>query len=148
LLIRPATPADIPDLIALDRQSASAAHWDRTAYDLAFAEAGPPRTVLVVEKDGTVAGFVIARIIESDWEIENVVVSPAEQRAGLGSMLLRSLLEQARLQKASAIFLEVRESNAAARAAYSKAGFCESGRRTSYYQNPAEDAVLYRLDNP
>ena len=43
------------------------------------------------------------------------------------------------------MFLEVRESNAAARTLYEKAGFEQTGRRHSYYTSPLEDAILYRL---
>jgi ribosomal-protein-alanine N-acetyltransferase len=42
------------------------------------------------------------------------------------------------------VFLEVRESNSAARTLYEKAGFEATGLRKSYYANPVEDAVLYR----
>jgi ribosomal-protein-alanine N-acetyltransferase len=42
------------------------------------------------------------------------------------------------------VFLEVRESNAAARALYANAGFEQTSRRKSYYANPLEDAILYR----
>ena len=47
---------------------------------------------------------------------------------------------------AKAVFLEVRESNYAARALYEKWAFVESGRRRRYYQDPNEDAILYRID--
>ena len=47
---------------------------------------------------------------------------------------------------AGAVFLEVRESNRAARALYEKWAFLESGRRRGYYKDPEEDAILYRLD--
>ncbi|PYX86627.1 MAG: ribosomal-protein-alanine N-acetyltransferase [Acidobacteria bacterium] len=146
LLIRTATPADIPDLIALDRQATSAAHWDRGTYDAAFAGGGPPRAILVLETDARILGFAIARIVVSDWEIENIVVATVAQRSGLGTMLLRALLEQARLQNSRAVFLEVRDSNLAARALYKKFGFVENARRKAYYRNPDEDALLYRLD--
>jgi ribosomal-protein-alanine N-acetyltransferase len=39
----------------------------------------------------------------------------------------------------------VRQSNTAAQNLYTKAGFEQTGRRKSYYANPIEDAVLYRL---
>jgi ribosomal-protein-alanine N-acetyltransferase len=42
------------------------------------------------------------------------------------------------------VFLEVRESNAAARTLYENAGFEQTGRRRSYYTSPLEDAILYR----
>ena len=52
----------------------------------------------------------------------------------------------ARARGAKAVFLEVRESNQAARALYEKWAFLESGRRRRYYQEPDEDAILYRID--
>jgi len=50
----------------------------------------------------------------------------------------------ARAKGAQSIFLEVRESNQAARSLYEKWAFVESGRRIRYYQNPQEDAIAYR----
>ena len=44
---------------------------------------------------------------------------------------------------ASAILLEVRESNRLARQLYEKRGFSEVGRRRAYYRDPVEDSILY-----
>ena len=54
-------------------------------------------------------------------------------------------LNLARRQGALAVFLEVRESNRAARALYEKWAFVENDRRKRYYSNPEEDAIVYRL---
>jgi len=43
-----------------------------------------------------------------------------------------------------AAFLEVRESNTAARALYGSRGFREIGRRKNYYRRPVEDALVMR----
>ncbi len=43
-----------------------------------------------------------------------------------------------------AAFLEVRESNAAARGLYGSRGFREIGRRKNYYRRPVEDALVMR----
>lgn len=102
----------------------------------------------MAESNGRVTGFVVARIIASEWEIENISVAEESQRSGVGTRLLSGLLEQAHLCRASAVYLEVRESNAAAHALYTKTGFCPDGRRKDYYRNPDEDAILYRLDHP
>jgi ribosomal-protein-alanine N-acetyltransferase len=59
--------------------------------------------------------------------------------------LIDNVLREARKNGALAILLEVRESNAAARALYAKVGFREEGRRPRYYRDPDEDAVLMRL---
>ena len=55
------------------------------------------------------------------------------------------LLRRAQSEGATAIFLEVRESNHAARSLYEKWAFSESGRRPRYYTQPEEDAIVYRL---
>jgi len=44
------------------------------------------------------------------------------------------------------VYLEVRESNAPARALYAAHGFKEVGRRKQYYRRPVEDAIVLRRD--
>jgi len=143
--IRPATLADIPSMLQLDRQSATAAHWTDEQYRQAFQSEGPPRLLLVAESSLNIVGFLVARHVAPEWELENIVVAPSARRKGLGMRLLGALLAAARETNSSAIFLEVRESNAAARTLYEKASFEPAGRRKAYYANPVEDAVLYRL---
>ncbi len=93
----------------------------------------------------TLVGFLVARHVSGEWELENIVVAPEFRGRGLGSQLLRALVARVREVESRAVFLEVRESNAAARKLYQKAGFREAGRRRRYYADPAEDAVLYCL---
>jgi ribosomal-protein-alanine N-acetyltransferase len=83
-----------------------------------------------------------------EWEIENIAVAGPARRRGLGTRLLGELLDQARDRGADAVFLEVRESNRAARALYEKWAFLESGRRRGYYKDQEEDAIVYRLCFP
>ena len=59
--------------------------------------------------------------------------------------LMRELIQRAKSDAASAILLEVRESNLPARRLYEKHEFREVGRRRVYYRDPVEDAVLYAL---
>lgn len=72
------------------------------------------------------------------------MVVPAARRKGLGRQLLDALLAAAHKTDSESVFLEVRESNAAARKFYNKAGFQQIGRRKSYYTDPPDDAILYR----
>ncbi len=90
-------------------------------------------------------GFLIAHQLHREWELENLVVAPDFRRKGLATKLFAALLTRARGTNSESVFLEVRESNQAARALYARLGFKESGRRKLYYTNPHEDAVLYRL---
>jgi ribosomal-protein-alanine N-acetyltransferase len=112
-----------------------------------FAGGTPERIALVLEETGIVA-FIVARGIGDEWEIENVAVAGPARRRGLGARLLGELLMQLKRRGVSSVFLEVRESNAAARMLYEKWAFVESGRRTAYYRDPAEDAIVYRLTFP
>jgi ribosomal-protein-alanine N-acetyltransferase len=157
-LIRAATSADIPAIIALDRACITAAHWTEEQYLDALDRSGVERLALVAETlpstasaeanataAGSFQGLLVARHVAAEWELENIVVAPSARRQGLGQQLLDALLAAARETSSSGVFLEVRESNASARSFYEKAGFAQTGRRKSYYTNPAEDAVLYRL---
>lgn len=143
--IRAATPADIPAMLRLVNHSATAAQWSREQYEQVFGNDPPRRVALVIEEAVGVQGFLIAREIAGEWEIENVAIAGAARRRGLGTRLLGSFLGQARAQGGAAVFLEVRESNHAARLLYEKWAFMESGRRSSYYTQPQEDAIVYRL---
>jgi ribosomal-protein-alanine acetyltransferase len=165
--VRPAIPEDIPDLIELERLSPTAAHWSQEGYRHAIEGVGDlsERVVLVIESDdslrreinnpalspqeprrqgpGILAGFLVARHVEREWELENIVVGSEFRGRGVGRQLIDALLSRVRATNGSAVFLEVRESNEAARKLYEKAGFREIGRRKLYYSLPAEDAVLY-----
>ncbi len=154
--IRPATLADIPHIIRLERESASAGHWTDEQYFQLFqserpfrlllvAEAEPPKTSGFKSKGGSgVLGFLVAQHLAPEWELENIVVAPAARRKGLGKRLLEALIAAADEAESSSMVLEVRESNTAARTFYEKAGFEQIGRRRSYYTSPLEDAILYR----
>jgi ribosomal-protein-alanine N-acetyltransferase len=144
--IRPATAADLPAMMSLEKHSATAAHWSADQYAAIFGAASSGRVALVIHEESDCHGFVIAREVSTEWEIENIAVAGSARRRGLGTRLLGELLDLAKARGAVAVFLEVRESNQAARALYEKSAFLESGRRRRYYKNPQEDAILYRLD--
>jgi [ribosomal protein S18]-alanine N-acetyltransferase len=143
--IRPASPADIPAMMVLEKHAATAAHWSVEQHESAFSSGAPSRVVLILEEDGGVQAFIAGRALDKDWEIENIAVAGPARRRGLGTRLLGEFLDSARGRGAEAVFLEVRESNLAARRVYEKWAFVESGRRNCYYREPEEDAVVYRL---
>jgi [ribosomal protein S18]-alanine N-acetyltransferase len=152
--IRPATADDIFSLLNLERQCPTAAHWTEQQYRQVFrrgvaclilvVEASPP-AASDSESGGDLVGFLVARHLAPEWELENIVVALTSRRKGLGKRLLEALLAAAHETNSDSVFLEVRESNAAARTFYVQAGFEQSGRRKAYYANPVEDAILYRL---
>jgi [ribosomal protein S18]-alanine N-acetyltransferase len=146
LSIRPATYGDLSAMMALEKHAATAAHWSVEQYEALFRASSPDRVALLIEEESQVQGFVIARVLGEEWEVENMAVTGPARRRGLGTRLFGELLDLAKAKGATAVFLEVRESNRAARALYEKWAFLESGQRKRYYKDPEEDAILYRLD--
>jgi ribosomal-protein-alanine N-acetyltransferase len=144
--VRAAKVEDIPEIRRLEESTASAAHWPQDVYaDICRSDA-PSRIMLVAENiERKLCAFVVARVVADECELENIVVDSAESRQGIASALLQQLSRAARSQGAKRIFLEVRESNSAARALYEKCGFQRDGERGAYYSDPVEKAILYSL---
>jgi len=139
--IRSASLNDVPAILAIEGQAPGAAHWTSEQYKKLVGSG----VVLVAEEEGQLCGFVCAKAVAGEWEIENVVVAAAFLRRGIANELVRELIHRAANEAASAILLEVRESNLPARRLYEKLGFCEVGHRRVYYRNPVEDAILCAL---
>ncbi len=151
LTIRPAAEGDIPAITAIEKHAATAAHWSAAQYESllrtpAAAASGPRRVSLVILEGESLQGFAIARAGAGEWEIENIAVAGPARKRGLGTRLLGELLTRARAEGVEAAVLEVRESNHAAHSLYEKWAFVAVGRRSNYYRDPQEDAILYRLN--
>lgn len=142
--IRLAHPSDVTSILAVEQSVPPAAHWSREKYEEVFARADL-RRMLVMDEEAAIKGFIVVRTLGGEWEIENIAIETASTRRGLGSQLLHAMLSQARSEKVTTIWLEVRESNHAARSFYEKFLFQVRSRRLSYYHNPADDAIIYVL---
>jgi [ribosomal protein S18]-alanine N-acetyltransferase len=144
--VRPAAKSDLPRLMEIAAHSATAAHWSELQYQKLFApDPLQNHAVLVIEEPSGVVGFIVARQLGTEWEIENIAVTGPARRRGLGTRLLGEFLELVRSHGGRTIFLEVRESNLAARTLYEKWAFVEAGRRKQYYVDPAEDALIFKF---
>lgn len=103
------------------------------------------RVLLVAECDGKCFGYVGAYSVCGETDILTVAVDPSVRRMGIGRKLLDALVDALDPDN-DAVFLEVRESNDAARALYVSLGFVEVGRRRGYYKFPTEDAIMYKKE--
>jgi ribosomal-protein-alanine acetyltransferase len=90
-------------------------------------------------------GLLIASVIPPQAELESIAVSEAAQRQGVGRRLILALVGELKAAGAHEVFLEVRASNQRALEFYRSMGWVESGRRSRYYADPEEDAVLMNL---
>lgn len=146
IAIRSATLNDVPAIFAIERSAPSAAHWTSEQYtELLGSGIVLVSEEAVAEEAGQISGFICAKPVAGEWEIENVAVAAQLLRRGIADRLLQELIQRAESEPAAAILLEVRESNLPARRLYEKRGFREVGRRRTYYKDPPEDAILYAL---
>ena len=131
---RPASGADLALIAQIQAASPEASQWDVPEY-LKYE-------LLVALCDGRVAGFAVARrLAESEAELLNLAVDPAFRRRGIGRRLVAEVTSNLR----GTLWLEVRESNVTARKFYKSLGFCEAGRRPSYYPDSAEGAIVMNV---
>ena len=132
---------DIPAVCAIE-QAVFADAWSEQTVTDSFES--PFGVWLVVRgEDGVPKAYLGGMCIAGEAEIYRVAAHPEHRRQGLGEQLVRAL---AAMNGVDAIFLEVRRSNAPARALYEKCGFTVCGERKNYYEHPTEDAVLMRWE--
>ena len=130
------TPADLAALHAACFTS------PRPWSEAEFAGFLSNRLVFLLTEPG---GFLLGRVIADEAEILTLAVDPACRRRGIAARLVDAFLTESKQRGAASAFLEVAESNSAARALYASAGFTESGRRRGYYDRldgGAEDGLV------
>lgn len=148
LAIRKAAESDIADVLLIEQASFTDA-WSSDAF-LTSLESGHMRFLVAQEDlgpgDSRLVGYVIAIVMASEAEIADIAVAPSHRGRGVGGGLLDKVTANLREVRVKDVYLEVRESNAAARALYQSRAFRQVGRRKRYYQFPAEDALILRRD--
>lgn len=142
-LIRPAAEADLNQIVQIERES-FADPWTEESFHRLLG--GHPAIFQVIEcpPDFRVAGYVIAFAVGEDAELLNVAVESKFRGKGLAGQMLDAVLVELGGRGVRTAFLEVRESNSAARALYGSRRFTEIGRRRNYYRRPVEDALVMR----
>ncbi len=143
MTIRPLVEADLTRVVQIER-AAFTDPWSRRAFEELMAQP-QLRAVALDAPDGRLAGYALYSLVAGEGEILNLAVDPAARRRGYGRLLLETVLEALRAAGASAVYLEVRQSNAAAIQLYTGAGFRRLSLRKKYYSNPVEHAVTMAL---
>ncbi len=111
------------------------------------SEVRNPLSLWLVAVDGDkIAGYVGSQSVLGWADMMNLAVDPEYRRMGIGENLVTELINKLKDNQVTCLTLEVRLSNAAAIALYTKLGFLEVGRRPGYYHNPREDALILRKE--
>ena len=94
-----------------------------------------------------VAAFCACWIVYDELHINTIAVAADLRRRGLAARLMSHVLRDAARAGARRATLEVRRSNAAARALYERLGFTLTAVRPRYYTQPDEDALILWRDD-
>ena len=107
-----------------------------------------PLSLWLCAMDGdTVAGYIGSQTVLGESDMMNIAVHPDYRRRGIGRALVLALCAAVKKHMiASALTLEVRDSNVPAIALYESLGFAQIGLRKNYYQHPKEDARILRKE--
>ena len=145
------TEHDLLEVVEIEEQS-GLSRWGWAAY-YAELQGGNRELMLVARPVGArgldqykIAGYIVARETAGELHVNNIAVRDRYRRRGYGLLLLGSVLEEARRRRATMAFLEVRSGNSAAQSLYERCGFKAIARRSNYYSDPPEDAVVMSLD--
>lgn len=141
--IRSMRPADLDDVMAIERRSFTAP-WEEATFRGLMRR--PTASLLVAEREGEVVGYSVTWFAADEAELGDIAVVPELRGFGLGRRMLEEAVAEARKRGARSLFLEVREANRVARQLYHSAGFEVVGVRKQYYNEPVEDAIVMRLD--
>jgi ribosomal-protein-alanine N-acetyltransferase len=115
--------------------------WSEQSLELLLRDGAVGFVALV---DGTVAAYGGMMYVLDEGQITNIATHPSYRKRGLGRAVVNALSEYAQENGISNVYLEVRESNAAARRLYAVCGYTEIGQRRRFYRDPVEDAVLMK----
>ena len=143
LLIRSMESLDVLPIAELE-QICFSSPWSERALKESLEK--PEYIFLVAELEGRIAGYVGMIRALDEGDIMNLAVFPEFRKRGVGRGLLAALFDRAKALCINRVFLEVRESNEAARALYEKAGFHAIGLRKNFYEAPRENGVLMSWD--
>jgi ribosomal-protein-alanine N-acetyltransferase len=134
--IRRAAAADLDSVMLIEKDGGG--DWKKEFFMNELRN--PFALFFVALAGGVTAGFAVVWAAADELQLNNIGVSKAMRRRGIGSALLKFIKEYPYKEKPSRIFLEVREKNSTAISFYESHGFRASGTRPNYYGD--DNAIL------
>ena len=137
---------ELPDVMEIEAHSFPSP-WSEESFRFELQD-NPFASLFVVRPPGgrKVIGFASVWVLDQELKINIIAVHADWRTQGIGSCLLKYLLDFAAGQGCREASLEVRPSNEAAIRLYRSAGFVQVGSRRDYYPDTHEDALLMALD--
>ena len=141
-LVRLAAENDIAEIVAIEQKCFSDP-WSENTFLSCLNET---TDLFVLEANGDICGYaVFDRTLGNEAELQNIAVAPESRGRGFSRLLMDAIIDSSSRNGVVRIMLEVRASNEAAIALYTKYGFDKVGLRPGYYRHPTENAILMDL---
>ena len=128
-------PDDAPALADLHAEGGFSHAWSVSEFEELLADRAVETEILCDSKHTErLFGFSMSRVVADEAEILTIVVSQARRGEGLGRRLLDAQMARLAARGVTVLYLEVEETNRAARALYERAHFEVAGERRGYYR--------------
>jgi ribosomal-protein-alanine N-acetyltransferase len=141
--LRRFTPADLQAVLRLERRVFPQDAYGR--YEFLNLHRWGKETFLVAERGERLVGYVAGLLQEREGYIASIAVEPDLRRAGLGSRLMRAVVDKLRDEGVTSVALHVRAENEAAIAMYTRLGFDVERVESRYYPD-GMDALYMRWE--
>jgi len=142
-------PGDLEACVELD-SIAMSGFWSEAQWrgelggSRRYVLAARPQEPMIRLVPDVCLGIACGWLVLDELHITLVMVRPPWRRRGIARHLLSTLLDEAAREGADNATLEVAAGNASALALYEQIGFCEAGRRHSYYSTGDDALILWR----
>ena len=139
---------DLPVIVSMEREVYRTDAWSMGQFKEELAAVPRNRFYIVAQNEAhEIVGYAgaFSPDLGLDADVLTLTVAPKFRRQGVGRTMLDQLISWAKLRKAPAIFLEVREGNIEASPLYKSAGFEPISTRSNYY-SLGVDAVIMKKD--
>ena len=141
--IRVATVRDLNAIMNIESLSFSTP-WSRQAMAQEIETRDWSRVAVATVKQ-EIVGFMVYWVVVDELHLLNLAVHPKRRRRGIGRAMVRHLVELAKDNYLTTLFLEVRVSNQSAQKLYWEFGFKPVAVRQNYYSDDGEDAIVMCL---
>ena len=137
--IRPMRFSDLPEVARLENDIFSDP-WPLDAFEEYLDSLDGIGWVVTVQS--RIVGYACCGLDTGILHVTNLAVVPAYRRKSVAKRLMDCILTLARERECELVYLEVRITNEAARRFYEALEFETVDRKISYYEHPAEDALI------
>ena len=133
---------DIVSIAAFEEEQEFPDRWNFNMLALSFLQDG--FYGILAEEEGQILGIGAIVFNPDGADLVDILVAKDRRRQGIADAMMQALLRECERRELKKLFLEVRESNAAAIALYRKYGFEKIGQRHRYYADGENADVMCR----